>query len=330
MPIVVRKGAGLRRGWLAFWLVALLIRLNTPVALAHAGLPPAPHDLWRAWNGDPWLLIGLTLTAYLYGRGLLTLWHRVGIGRGVTRWQAGLFGLGLVFLAVALVSPLDALSEALFSAHMAQHMLLLYVAPLLLVLGAPPHLLVWAMPPRWRRPVMHWWRQRIDPRLWRGLLHPVTIWSLFVLVLWVWHAPLLYQAAVLNPALHVLEHLSFFGVSLLFCWLLVDGRRRRKAGYGLVLLMVFTTAMHSGLLGALLTFATTPLYPVYQLGVAQWGLTLLVDQQLAGVIMWIPVGFFYLGAMLVLVARWLQELEHSQPRPHATAIPKLPEVEHGL
>lgn len=286
---------------------------------AHTGLPPAPHDLGRAWNWDPWLLLGLTLTGYGYGRGVYALWQRAGRGRGVTWRQLWLFATGMMTLVTALVSPLDALSEALFSAHMVQHMLLIYVAPLLFVLGAPPVLWLWAMPSAWRRPTARWWRASWGHRLWGYLRHPLTIWSIFGIVLWVWHAPALYQAAVLNRAIHILEHISFFGASLLFCWLLVYGRgqttAKRAASDGAILLVVFTTALHSGLLGALLTFAATPLYPVYRPGVVQWGLTLLTDQQLAGVIMWVPVGFFYLGAMLMLVAHWLQALEQT---PHRT------------
>lgn len=301
--------------WGIYW------RATVQPGLAHAGAPLAPHDLWQAWNWDPLLLLGLALTSYLYGRGLTALWRKVGVGRSVTWRQVVLFGIGLLTVVIALISPLDALSEAIFSAHMVQHMLLLYVAPLLLVLGAPPMLFLWAMPHPWRRPLMRWWRLGLWSRLWQGVLHPLSIWSIFGIILWVWHAPALYQAALRSRMLHVVEHLCFFGAALLFCWLLVSAHRhlrtRSGAGYGIVLLIVFTTAMHSGLLGALLTFAVTPLYPIYTASVAQWGLTLLADQQLAGVIMWIPVGFFYLGAMLVLVARWLQEMErvHSQAQP---------------
>lgn len=279
---------------------------------AHAGIPPAPHDLWQAWHWDPWLLLGLSLTTLLYGRAVIILWRRAGVGRGVSWGQVWLFGLGMVTLFVALISPLDALSTALFSAHMGQHLLLLYVAPLLLVLGAPPFLLLWAIPRSWRRPLMAWWRQSFWHRLWCWLLHPLAVWALFGLTLWLWHIPVFYQAAVVNRAIHALEHSAFFGTALLFCWLLVDGRQMRTrdgANDGLLLLVIFTTALHSGLLGALLTFATTPLYPIYRFGVAQWGLTLLTDQQIAGVLMWIPAGFFYLGAMLVLIARRLRFLE---------------------
>lgn len=318
MPLALNRARCLRPLRVAFSLLLSLWLIRPRLALAHAGAPPAPHDLWQAWNWDPWLLLGLTLTAYLYGRGVYALWQRAGVGRGVTGRQLWLFGLGLVALAVALISPLDALSEALFSAHMVQHMVLLYVAPLLLVLGAPPVLWVWALPRQWRRPALRWWRTSLWHRLWGYVLHPLTIWSLFGVVLWVWHAPAFYQAAVLNRAIHILEHFSFFGASLLFCWLLVYGRgqttAKRAASDGAILLVVFTTALHSGLLGALLTFASTPLYPVYRFGVTQWGLTLLTDQQLAGVIMWVPVGFFYLGAMLLLVAHWLQTIEQPQPQ----------------
>lgn len=305
-----------RRALLTIVLLIIYLRWQAQAGWAHAGAPPAPHDLWQAWNWDPGLLLGLVFTGYLYGRGLAALWRKVGVGRSVTWRQVWLFVVGLFVVGVALISPLDALSEALFSAHMVQHMLLLYVAPLLLVLGAPPVLFIWAMPHPWRRPLMRWWRQSLWHRLWQWLLHPLTIWSLFGVILWIWHAPVLYQAAVRSRLVHVLEHLCFFGASLLFCWLLVYARRHQRtnasAGYGIVLLIVFTTAMHSGLLGALLTFAATPLYPIYAIGVAQWGVTLLADQQLAGVIMWIPVGFFYLGAMLILVARWLHALEPAQ------------------
>jgi len=286
---------------------------------AHNGVPPAPHDFWQAWNWDPWLLLGLTLTAYFYSRAVITLWRQAGVGRGVRPWQIICFGFGLLTLVVALISPLDALSTALFSAHMAQHLLLLYVAPLLLVLGAPSFLLLWAMPRPWRRPLMGWWQQSFWHRLWRWLLHPIAVGALFGLTLWLWHIPVFYQAAVANRAIHVLEHGAFFGTALLFCWLLIDGRQARtkaEANEGLLLLVIFTTALHSGLLGALLTFAATPLYPIYRFGVAQWGLTLLADQQIAGVLMWIPAGFFYLGAMLVLVARRLRLLETTSPTIH--------------
>ena len=286
--------------------------IDRRVVQAHTGAPPAPHDLWQAWNWDLWLLLGLVLTVSLYTRAVMALWRRAGVGRGIGWGQIALFSLGLLTLVIALISPLDALSTALFSAHMAQHLLLLYVAPLLLVLGAPPFLLLWTMPHRWRRPVMRWWQPSIWHRLWGWLLHPMAVWALFGLTLWLWHIPVFYQAAVVNQAIHMLEHSAFFGTALLFCWLLIDGRQahtKTGANDGLILLVIFTTALHSGLLGALLTFATTPLYPVYRFGVAQWGLTLLADQQIAGVLMWIPAGFFYLGAMLVLVARRLRSLE---------------------
>ncbi len=320
-PLAIALG-WVRRSPLLLSLIILYSHTTVRLAAAHTGAPPTPIDLWQAWNWDPWLIVSLLATVYLYGRGVAALWQHAGRGRGVSGQQIGLFALGILALVVALISPLDALSNALFSAHMVQHMVLIYVAPLFFVLGAPPALFMWALPKPWRRPVNQWWRQGwwhgMIQRLWRWLLNPLTIWTLFAIVLWIWHAPVLYQAAVLNELIHVLEHLSFFGVSLLFCWLLVYAGRSRRLGYGPILLIIFTTAMHSGLLGALLTFAATPLYPVYAATVGPWGLTLLVDQQLAGVVMWIPVGFFYLVATLVLVARWLRELDQAQARPPAT------------
>ncbi|MEZ4678593.1 MAG: cytochrome c oxidase assembly protein [Caldilineaceae bacterium] len=217
------------------------------------------------------------------------------------------FGSGLGSIALALLSPLAALSNALFSAHMVQHILLMNVAAPLLIWGSEPALLLWAMPTTARRGVARWWQRRSWCRgVWRVLTQPIIIWVFFALTLWIWHAPQLYQAAIANEYIHLLEHLGFMASALLFWWVL----RPRGLQTGAVLLFLFTTALHSGLLAALITFAARPLYPIYAAHAQAWGLNLLTDQQLAGVVMWVPVGFVYLGALLWRLWQQLAKAEH--------------------
>jgi putative membrane protein len=286
-----------------------LVGLAEPVQ-AHTGQPLAPHDLWQAWNFDWVLLLSGSVCLWLYSRGVRRLWRRAGVGRGIKPAQLAVFGGGCFVLAVALISPLDALSGVLFAAHMVQHLLLVAVAAPLLILGAPPAVWWWSLPRLSRRPLARWWRgqQPLHGAL-RGLTHPLTAWLLHALALWIWHAPVLYQAALDSETVHVLEHLSFFGTALIFWWALLQPATPGKLHYGIGMLMSFTTALHSGLLGALLTFAPAPWISTYQVTAWVWGLSPLADQQLAGVIMWVPAGFVYLATTLALLARWLRALE---------------------
>jgi putative membrane protein len=276
---------------------------------AHAGAPLAPHDLWAAWNWDLLLLASLALAGWLYGRGVATLWRRQGLGQGVRCWQVGAFAGGLAVLGVALISPLAALSGALFSAHMVQHLLLIIVAAPLLVLGAPAALWFWALPQPYRRPLARsrpwrWWQTSL---VWLG--NPLAATLLHALAVWLWHAPRLYEAALAAQWIHRLEHLAFLGSALLFWHGLLPRPGRGARGYGVGILMTFATAMQSGLLGALLTFARTPWYPTYGVSTWAWGLAPLADQQLAGVIMWAPAGGLYLVVTLVLLWLWLRSFE---------------------
>lgn len=298
--------------------VALVIAAwfgRTGVALAHEGEPLAPHDLWRAWNWDPLILTGLTLAGWRYGRGVRALWQRAGPGRGVSRWRVAAFSGGLLALFVALVSPLDALSGALFSAHMVQHLLLIMVAAPLLVLGAPPVALGWALPQRWRPGAARWWHRRsLLQKGWQALSQPLAVWTLYMAALWLWHIPVLYEAALRSEFIHFLEHGCFLATAVLFWRTLARCSAGGRLSYGVGILYVFTTALHGGLLGSLLTFTPRVWYPLYATSTAGWGLTPLADQQLAGVIMWVPMGIVYTVAALTLLGIWLQVMERKDRR----------------
>lgn len=270
--------------------------------LAH-GLSEA---LWGWWTWDPLVLLGLALSAWLYARGLRRLWARAGVGQGIRRWEAGAFAAGWLSVFIALVSPLDPLSDVLFSAHMAQHEVLMLVSAPLLVLGRALLAFLWAFEGRERIG-----RRLQSPRVlsaWHGLTGPLVVWVLHAAALWVWHVPALYEAALRDEAVHAVQHLSFFVTASLFWWALVHGRFGR-IGYGMAVFYVFTTAVHSSILGALLTVARRVWYPLYEARAAQWSLDPLQDQQLAGLLMWVPAGVIFLVLGLALFAAWLGEAE---------------------
>lgn len=277
---------------------------------AHAGEPLAPHDLWAAWNGEPFVLLPLLLTALLYVAGVIRLWRRAGIGRGVSAADCLRFAAAWLALAVALVSPLDALSGSLFSAHMAQHLVLSLVAAPLLVASNLPLALLWALP----RPLAHSLGRGLNraPGLQRAgsaLTHPFAAWLLFALSLWLWHAPRFYEAALNNDAIHALEHLTLLAAAALFWWALLRRDRAGQLRYALAVPYLFTATLHSGVLGALMMFTSRPWYAYYAERTAAWGLTPLEDQQLAGLIMWVPGGMIFTLLAVAAFAAWLRNLE---------------------
>ena len=231
------------------------------------------------WIFDPAIVIGLGLMAWLYGR-----------GHGAARWEVCCFWAGWVTLVIALVSPLHSLSDQLFSAHMAQHEILMVISAPLLIVGRPLVPLLWSLPMAWRRELGMIGKSRVAG--WST--NPTAATVIHGLAIWVWHIPVLFQATLRNEFAHMLQHVSFLATALLFWWALLHGRGGRSG-----VVHVFVTAVHTTVLGALLTFSPSVWYPAYGTGLA--------DQQLAGLIMWIPAGVVYTLAGLFLFATLLRE-----------------------
>jgi putative membrane protein len=273
---------------------------------AHGAKPDSLSELWESWAFEPGIIVPLALSLWLYLRGLRQLWRTMGAGQGVRWWEAGSYLAGWLALFIALVSPVHPLGRVLFSAHMTQHELLMLVAAPLLVLGRPLLVLLKALPRGWARRMaqaanVRWWQ-----RIWRAITYPLAAWVIHAVALWSWHVPALFQATIDNEWVHAFQHLSFLLSALLFWWAVMHGRQR-VMGYGIAVLYMFTTAMHSGLLGALVTFSQGIIYPVYEPTTAAWGLSPLEDQQLGGLIMWVPAGLVYIIAGLALFAGWMRE-----------------------
>lgn len=249
------------------------------------------------WTLDPVSLAAPLLSSVVYGAGLRRLWRTVGTGHGIQRWEAAAFVAGQLTLLVALVSPVDRLSDLLFSAHMTQHEILLVVAPPLVVLGRPLVALAWALPPRGRRALIKVrWRR----------LSPLLVLLLHGAVIWLWHLPAAFELTLRDEGVHALQHATFFGTAALFWWTIVRGRYGR-AGYGMAVLFVFATATHTSILGVLFTVGTRVVYPLYASRATAIDIDPVADQQLAGLVMWIPAGTILVLAALALFVAWLGE-----------------------
>lgn len=281
--------------------VGLLTLVRPDRAFAHAGQPPEPHDLWTAWSIEPQVLLSLAIAGWVYARGVRTLWRRAGAGRGISYRQVRCFAAGLAVLAIALISPVDSVGSALFSVHMVQHLLLTLIAAPLLALGSPFLGSLWGIPRSKRRALGRWWRSARGWRAaWRVVSHPMVVWCAHTVVLWAWHLPVLYESALRDDLVHALEHASFFVTAFLFWWLLIHPGRHRLA-HGLGVIYLFGAALQSGILGALIVFAPRPWYAMHYGTTRAWGLTPLEDQQLAGLIMWVPASLVYLIAIGALL-----------------------------
>lgn len=254
------------------------------------------------------ILLGLLLAGWAYGRGYAASPRRT-LADHRRAWR---FALGLLSVAIALVSPLEPLARSLASAHMVQHLLLVLVAAPLIALSGPFPIMLRGAPPRLRRAAGRWRRGlKVSPARLRILLHPGVAWLAHAGALWLWHSSVMYGAALRNDATHMLEHASFLGTALLFWSVVVQEGPAPRTSHGTRILLVFTMAMQGVLLGVLLTFAGTPWYAGYATTTAAWGLDPLTDQQLAGVLMWIPGGIVYLTAALLLLAAWIRDSEPS-------------------
>ncbi|MEX3958436.1 cytochrome c oxidase assembly protein [Trinickia sp. EG282A] len=291
------------RAWAAATAFAACVA--APSALAHP-LPPAERSIppTFGWEFTPWVtpLLAVSLAAYWIGYARLR--SRGNAGRAKRDAHLIAFAAGWLVLAAALVSPLDSLSEALFSAHMVQHESMMIVAAPLLVAGRPLGLWVWALPRRARSGVGRVFQSRPWRAFWRWIVSPVPAWILHATALWVWHAPALFEAALANPLIHTLQHASFLITALLFWWSIVgDGATRRRSGHAM--LSLFTTMAHTGALGALITLAPGLWYPSYIEPASALGFDPLHDQQLGGLIMWVPAALAYLLAALGVAGRWL-------------------------
>jgi len=257
------------------------------------------HALEPAWAFDPWIVAPLLFFGLLYGFGSVRLLRRALSSR--QRLSSALaFWAGWLALAGALVSPLHWLGEHLFTLHMIEHEIVMAVAAPLIVFARPVGALFWALPRRGRQSIRRTFQALRD--IWIYITRGNVATLLHGLVIWIWHAPMLFDAAISNTALHRLQHLSFFLAAIVFWWSALWASDRGIAAWHL-----FVTMIHTSVLGALMALAPRVLYVAQTRTAAEWGVTPLEDQQLAGIVMWVPAGTIYAGGALVLLALWISK-----------------------
>lgn len=260
------------------------------------------HFWLTQWNPAPSIYIGIALLIALYLYAVGPLRRKYQLADAVKRGQVIFFVVGMLVMFVALASPLDELGdEYLFSAHMVQHLLITLVAPPLLLLGTPGWLL---------QPLL---RKRVLLRIGKVLTHPFVAFFLFNLDFWLWHAPPLYNATLSNENLHIFEHMLFIVTAVIYWWpILSPVEALPRLSLGGQVLYLFLSGMPSVALGAGLTFIP-PLYsPYIQQPIRAWGISPATDQQLGGLIMWVPVNIIVIVIVSILFIRWMQAQDEKQ------------------
>ena len=253
------------------------------------------------WNWEPSIVIGTVVIIALYLYAIGPLRKRYYPTETVKTGQTVAFFLGMAIMFLALVSPLDELGDSyLFSAHMVQHLCITIVGPPLLLIGIP----AWLVAPLLRN-------RGIFP-IAKFFTYPAIAFFLFNADFWLWHAPPLYNATLENQSIHILEHLTFIIFAILNWWpIFSPSEKLPRLSLGGQILYLFLSGMPVVALGAGLTFFP-PLYAPYLSAPRIWGLSAATDQQLGGLIMWIPGNITYIIIMSLLFIRWMQRQEAKQ------------------
>ena len=257
------------------------------------------------WTWSPYISVPLLAVALVYLAGLLRMRKR---GAKLRPLSIVCFAGGWSSLLLALDSPMHEISEQLFWVHMTQHEILILVSAPLLILSQPAAPFLFALPEYWRSRIASIGKMGFVDRAWLLISAPFAAWLLHALALWAWHAPRLFDLTLQSEWVHAAQHISFLGSALLFWWTLFH-KHAGRLGYGGAILYVFTTAVHSSVLGALLTFAPRVWYAPYAQTAPLWGLTGLQDQQLGGLIMWVPAGTLLMIVALALLVQWLSHAD---------------------
>ena len=254
------------------------------------------------WSADPLVIVLLAVAVTLYLIGLA----RIGRARAAISppWRIAAYVAGIATLVAALLSPIDGRADTSFAWHMAQHLLLMVVAAPLFAVSNSHLVDLFAFPLLWRRRIGRWIGVVPGVRQGTGRLAPWVAGMIFAAGLWAWHAPALYEAALANPALHTFEHVTFLFTAAVF-WRMISTSGDRRLDPGSAIVLVTLVGLQGNLMAALITLAPMPIYEIYA------GLGALADQQVAGMLMWVPAGLLYLVATGHAIWRML----HAAPAP---------------
>lgn len=275
-------------------------------------MDPIARAALSSWDWRLEVILLVLLLGTLFWVGWLRL--RTISGRGQGRrslgavWRPLSYTAGLVVISLALMSPLDVLVQQLFFMHMIQHLLLIMIAPVLLLLPNPLPYILWGLPGRARLAVggalnrlIH--KQSATGRLLRKVTGPLAVWFIMIAFIIGWHDPGMYNAALRSELVHDLEHLTMFVAGMLFWWTVTGAGPRLHKNLSRPAKVAFVIAAipPNMALGAALAFSQQPIYTYYSDMPRLWGISVLDDQRLSGIIMWIPGSMMYFMAALALI-----------------------------
>jgi putative membrane protein len=273
--------------------------LPLPLALLldERARPTGPYE-W-GWSLHPSVLLGTGLLGALYFWGIGPLRRRLALGPPAPAWRVASFCAGLLVLLAALNGPMHDLSDYyLFSAHMVQHLLLTLLLPPLLILGTPG----WLLQPVLRPPAVR--------AVGRILGYPVVAAALYGVTIAVWHLTPFYELMMRSHDVHIATHLMFIVAATIFWWPVMSPvPELPRLGYGMGMLYLFLAGIPMQIVAALITLSDEVLYPWYAVAPRTWGLSPLEDQQLGGLLMWVPGNLWIFLAIGVLFLLWAKESE---------------------
>ncbi|MGH7462218.1 MAG: cytochrome c oxidase assembly protein [Longimicrobiales bacterium] len=266
-------------------------------------LSPSPIDV-SVWSWDPSVLLGLIALIGAYAYGAVTLRRREVWGKEIKNRHVAFFTAGALALFIAIESPIDYIGENyLLWVHMVQHILLAMVAPPLILLGIPRRMIAWTLD-----------LLRIGPVV-KFVTHPVLAFIAFNTALIAWHVPALYEAALRDPMIHILQHMIFISTGFLSWYPVIDPAKQHARFIPLAqIVYLFLFVIPSGVIGAVFAFAQVPIYAYYAGVPRLWSLTVLDDQALAGAIMWVPGWAIYFVALSIVFAAWMKREEADAER----------------
>jgi putative membrane protein len=276
------------------------------------------------WEFSPTVFLACVLSAIAYSRGVRRLRQS---GERVSPWQSTSFFLGLLSGYAVLQTDFDYLAQHMFWVHRLQHLILHHIAPVLMIAGAPGRILTQGVPAAWRP----WARDAASRLKWLGyafrfVQHPATAALLFVGLIYFWLIPAVHFTAMLDARRYRLMNWSMMVDGLLFWWLILTPRRARgsgSVGYGMRILMLCFVALLQIFIGAYITLHKAILFDVYAICGRAWAISPLVDQQLGGLLTWIPAAMMSGVGLLIVLHHVLHD-----SRKHGVSLPAPLAVAH--
>ena len=292
-------------------LSSFFLGLFPVICVAHVPIDPN-ESIWLNWVYTPEIALPMLFTSIVYLRGRA---KRREHHRPIPMLQTLLFFAGMLSFVIALQSPLEPLSDHFLFMHQIEHMLIRSVAPLLIIVSMPLAPLIQGLPNGIRHHVLvPLVRNRVLKAVYLFLGHPLIASVVFIATLLIWQIPSLHDQAVFDRTLHDSMHITMILSGFFFWWLICDPRQKSaRISYGMRLIILWAVTIPNTIIGAIITLSHQQIYKAYDVLHGDWGIQLMLDQQLGGIIIWGPDGMVaFVGTAIVFILWLRQEKENNR------------------